>query len=158
MFIRRKKGYMWIDIRSQSHGSLHHLYGTFLLGFLWPSILLCLVLSSYLVYLRVLPYVHIHLLRWILVKRPIDFGLSMAKEPLWVCIVRKSFLTSRMKKIQIQYFIFYLSRVQLLFPPTISFILGYLFTGDKLQLLSLVPIFLLAHCYYLLLADEEIEA
>ena len=30
-------------------GSLNHLYGAFLLGFLWPVILLCLALSPYLV-------------------------------------------------------------------------------------------------------------
>ena len=41
-------------------GSLTHLYGAFLPGFLWPVILLCLVLSPYLVYLRVLPCVYVH--------------------------------------------------------------------------------------------------
>ena len=34
----------------------------FLPDFLWPVILLYLVLSLYLVYLRVLPYVHAHLI------------------------------------------------------------------------------------------------
>ena len=34
----------------------------FLLGFLWLVILLCLFLSPYLVYLSVLPYVHMPLL------------------------------------------------------------------------------------------------
>ena len=59
---------MWIDTRADSEkeshprGSLNHLYGAFLLGFLWPIILLCLVLSSYLVYLRVLPCMRVHLL------------------------------------------------------------------------------------------------
>ena len=43
-------------------GSLKHLHGAFLPGFLWPIILLCLVLSPYLVYLRVLPCVRMHLL------------------------------------------------------------------------------------------------
>ena len=52
---------MWIDIQEGSEkelrlrGSLNHLYGTFIWGFLWPIILLCLVLSLYLVYFRVLP-------------------------------------------------------------------------------------------------------
>ena len=41
---------------------LRHFYGAFLLGFLWLIILLFLVLSLYLVYLRVLPCVHVHLL------------------------------------------------------------------------------------------------
>ena len=35
-------------------GSLNHFYGAFCLGFLWPIILLCMVLNPYLVYLRVL--------------------------------------------------------------------------------------------------------
>ena len=38
-------------------GSLNHFYGAFLSGFLWSVILLCLVLSPHLVYLRVLPCV-----------------------------------------------------------------------------------------------------
>ena len=42
------------------HGTLNLLHAAFLLGFLWPIILLCLVLS--LVYLKVLPCVHKHLL------------------------------------------------------------------------------------------------
>ena len=40
---------------SCTRGSLNHFYGAFLPGFLWPIILLCLVLSLYLVYLRVFP-------------------------------------------------------------------------------------------------------
>ena len=54
----------WADSERESHprGSLNHFYGASLLGFLWPIILLCLVLSLYLVYLRVLPCVHEHLL------------------------------------------------------------------------------------------------
>ena len=45
-------------------GSLNHLFKlpAFLPGFLWPVILLCLVPSLYLVYLRVLPCVRVHLL------------------------------------------------------------------------------------------------
>ena len=39
------------------HGSLNYLYGAFLLGFLWPVILLCLLLSLYLVYSNTLPCV-----------------------------------------------------------------------------------------------------
>ena len=59
---------MWIDTRADSEkelrlrGSLNHLHGAFLLGFLWPIILLCLVLSLYLVYFSVLPCVHAHVL------------------------------------------------------------------------------------------------
>ena len=43
---------------SQPHGSLNYFYGTFLPGFLWPVILICLVHCLYLVYLRTLPCVH----------------------------------------------------------------------------------------------------
>ena len=43
-------------------GSLNYLYGVFLLGFLWPIILICLVHSPYLVYLRILPCVCMHVL------------------------------------------------------------------------------------------------
>ena len=47
---------------SYPRGSLNHLYGALLLGFLWPIVLLCLVLSPYLVHLRLLPCVRLHLL------------------------------------------------------------------------------------------------
>ena len=59
---------MWIGTRADSEkelrcgGSLNHVYGAFLLGFLWPVILLCLVLFPYLVYLRGLSCVCVHLL------------------------------------------------------------------------------------------------
>ena len=49
--------------KRESHpcGSLNYSYGAFSSGFLWLSILICLVLSLYLVYLRILPCVHAHL-------------------------------------------------------------------------------------------------
>ena len=52
------------DKVTESHprGNLNSFYGTFLLGFLWPIILICLVRSSYLVYLRILPCVCMHVL------------------------------------------------------------------------------------------------
>ena len=70
---------------SWPHGSLNHFFGVFVPDFLWPIILLCLVLSLYLVYLRVLPHVHVHISqpRWGLAKRPMG-RLSIA-----------SFLTSK---------------------------------------------------------------
>ena len=46
---------------SLPRGSLNHFYGAFLPSFLWPIILICLVPSLYLVYLRILPCVHAHL-------------------------------------------------------------------------------------------------
>lgn len=47
--------YMWLDTwvgsETELHpcGSLNHFYGPFLLGFLWPTIFICLVKSLYLV-------------------------------------------------------------------------------------------------------------
>ena len=43
-------------------GNLNHSYRTFLPGFLWRIILICLVQSPYLVQLRILPCVCMHLL------------------------------------------------------------------------------------------------
>ena len=48
------------ELRPQ--GSLYRLCGAFLLGFLWPIIMICLVRSPYLVHLRILLCVHTHLL------------------------------------------------------------------------------------------------
>ena len=42
-------------------GGLNHFYGALLLDFLWPIVLICLVQSPYLVYLRILPCVHTQL-------------------------------------------------------------------------------------------------
>ena len=59
---------MWIDTRMDlerelcPRGSLNHLHGAFLPGFLWPIILLCLVLSLFLIYLGVLPRVGVYVL------------------------------------------------------------------------------------------------
>ena len=56
--------YTQVGSETESHprGSLNHFHGAFLPSFLWPIILLCLVLSLCLVYLRVLPCVRVHLL------------------------------------------------------------------------------------------------
>ena len=56
-------GQTWIDSEREfcPHGSSVHFYGIFLQGFLWPITQICLVLSLYLVYLRVLPCVCIYL-------------------------------------------------------------------------------------------------
>ena len=65
VIIRRKKGTVCVNRHtgglrdtSHPHGNLNHLCGAFLLGFLWPVILICLVLSLCLVHLRILPHVH----------------------------------------------------------------------------------------------------
>ena len=55
-------------------GSFNHLCGAFLPGFLWPIILLYLVLSLYLVYLGILPSVHVYL------SAKIDLSISSSKE------------------------------------------------------------------------------
>ena len=49
------------ESESHPHGNFNQLFRKFLPGFLWPIILICLVLSLYLVYLRVIPCVHVHL-------------------------------------------------------------------------------------------------
>ena len=63
--------YVWTDTQVNSerervtelhpHGSVSYFYGAFLPGFLWPIILIFLVHSPYLVYLKNLPCVRIHL-------------------------------------------------------------------------------------------------
>ena len=49
-------------VESRPHDSLNYFCGVFLLGFLWPLVLICLVHRPCLVYLRVLPCVCMHLL------------------------------------------------------------------------------------------------
>ena len=67
VFIGRKKSKILVDRHmgrlreSCPPGGLNHSCGAFLLGFLWPSILICLVLSPYLANLRILPCAHVHL-------------------------------------------------------------------------------------------------
>ena len=51
-----------LDRELNFYGSWSHLYGAFLAGFPWSVTLLCLALSLYLVYSRVLPCVRVHLL------------------------------------------------------------------------------------------------
>ena len=93
----------------ESHpcGSLNNSYGAFLPGFLWPVSLLCLVLSPYLVYLKVLPCVlTLSQPRQILVKRPVGRLTSFtmrchhlpfdSEEHFCTCEVRKVSLTLRM--------------------------------------------------------------
>ena len=72
VFIRRKKSTVRVDrqmgrLRGKvsefhPHSGLNFIYGAFLPGFLWPIILICLVHSPYLVYLRIIPCVCIYLL------------------------------------------------------------------------------------------------
>ena len=71
MFIKRKKSTVRVDRHTgrlrgrvpELHlcGNLNYFYGAFLLVFLWPIILICLVHSPYQVYLRILPCVCMHL-------------------------------------------------------------------------------------------------
>ena len=72
VFIKREKMSVCIDSRSDSRreritewcpcGSLNYFYGAFLLSFLWPIILICLIRGPYLVYQRIHSSVHTHLL------------------------------------------------------------------------------------------------
>ena len=66
VFIKRENvQYMWMDTQADSgrervakshpHGSLNCCYWVFLLGFLRPTILICVVHSPYLIYLGILP-------------------------------------------------------------------------------------------------------
>ena len=59
--------------QTQSCSLVNHFYGTFLPGFLWSVILICLVLSPYLVYLCILSRVYMHLLAEISFAKE-DFG------------------------------------------------------------------------------------
>ena len=94
----------------QPHGSLNHLYGAFLLDFLWPINLIYLVLSPYLVYFRVLPCVCAHLLaKMDSSKEVYGYVASSAALP-HTCVVEKIFLTSRIRNIWP--FISFLARAQ----------------------------------------------
>ena len=58
---------LWADsekeiVELRPRGSLNYFGGVFLPGFLWPIVLICLVHSPYLVYLRVLLCVLMNLL------------------------------------------------------------------------------------------------
>ena len=68
VFIRREKSTVSVSRHTgrprelRPRGSLNHFYGAFFPDFLWAVILLCLIQNPYLVYLRVLPCVRVHLL------------------------------------------------------------------------------------------------
>ena len=140
---------MWIDKRVDSErelrprGSLNHLYGAFLPGFLWPIILLCLVLSSYLVYLRVPLCVCVNLLakkdsREEACEQVDITPFLTSKAPHCACIARKISLTLRMRNMWSLSFI--CAGCSFSLAPAI---LEYLSTGDKPQQLSLRPNYLL---------------
>ena len=84
--------YVWIDTQadpggetvaeSRPCGSLDYFSGTFLPGFLWPIMLICLLHSPYLVYLRILPCVSTHLLaRMDLTEKAYRYGTSLDMTP-----------------------------------------------------------------------------
>ena len=105
VFIRRKESTVCVDRHrkrlrgrvpeTRYPGILNHLHGAFLLVFLWPIILICLVHGLYLVYLRTLPHAHMHLLaKVILLERHIkrtSLGLTLLwpTRSLSVCVVRE---------------------------------------------------------------------
>ena len=98
---------MWINTREAAERELHprdtlnHLHGVILLGFLWPVILLCLVLNPYLVYLRILPCVRMHLVAKMDASKRLVGRLTLLpltlKELLHAHIVGKLSLISRMR-------------------------------------------------------------
>ena len=85
-------------------GSLNYLYGVFLLGFLWPVILICLVHSPYLADLKIFECVHTHLLAKVdstaeaISRTSLDIThILTSKEPfLHLCSLR-GLLTMRMR-------------------------------------------------------------
>ena len=119
------------------------------LGYLWPIILLCLTLSPYLVWHRALPCVHAHLLA------KMDSSTRVSEElaehiMVWspsprILFAHVSFggLLDLKNEKYVVSLAFYPNRTQLLLAPAIIFILKYLSTGDRFQLLSLGPIYLL---------------
>ena len=92
-------GGLWDRITElQPHGSLNYFYGAFLPGFLWPIILLCLILNPYLVYFRVLPCVHMHLSAKVDSSEEVYGQVDItpfftSKKLLCICIVWKVSLT-----------------------------------------------------------------
>ena len=68
---------------SQSRGSLSNFYGALLPGFLWPIILTCLVHSSYLVHVRILPCVRTSLLAKMDPTLKVSGKASLDMTPLW---------------------------------------------------------------------------
>lgn len=87
----------WVA-ESCPHGTLNHFYGVFLLSFLCPIILICLVhCSPYLVYLRFLPCVHMSDSKMDPAKRTSSVETSLDMTPLWPprgqhckCVVRRT--------------------------------------------------------------------
>ena len=66
------------------HGSFNYFYGAFLLGFLWPIILICLVHSPYLIHFKILPCVHTHLLdKTDFTEKAYEWGTSLDTILLW---------------------------------------------------------------------------
>ena len=88
------------DRESCPHGSFNHFYGTFLPSFLQPITLLCLVLSLYLLYLRVLSRLGAHLLSKMdsseaYEQVDITYSLLTSKEPFCACVVENVSLRMR---------------------------------------------------------------
>ena len=63
---------------------LNYFNGAFLLGFLWPIILICLVPRPYVAYLRILAYAHTRLLT----KMDFTQKASPPRSLFWACVVR----------------------------------------------------------------------
>ena len=87
------------------------LLWSFLLGFLWLIILICLVHSPYLVYLRILPCVHMHLLaKMDPTTKTYGWGTSLNITPLWP--PRSLFCTCMVREVSWLWEICHLGRAQ----------------------------------------------
>ena len=125
---------------SRALSSLNHLYGVFLLGFLWPVILLCLVLSP-LFGLSQGPLMctRASLSQDGFQRRGLWLGWHHSLFDLQGAFLRMCSQEGVLDLENAKWVVSYLGRVQLL----LFFILEYLSRGDRLQLFSLGAICLL---------------
>ena len=125
---------MWIDswAHSEAHpyGSWNHFYGAFAPTFLWPVILICLVLSMYLVYLGTLPCACASQSRWIPLQRPMG---RLSITPLLTSkelSSQEGLLNFKNEKCVVSYL--YMGRAQPSLFVLLIDILEFLSTGNKL--------------------------
>ena len=141
--------YTRVGSETESHprGSLNHFHGAFLPSFLWPIILLCLVLSLKLVHP---PPCVLHLLAKMYSSKQACVQIAItpfltSKESFCACAVRKFSYTLRMRNI-------WQRDHSLLLNSCVVFILEQPSTGDNFQTLSLGPVCFLPHTEGLLCA------
>ena len=79
--VDRHTGRLQRVAESHPHGSMNYFYGVISSGFFWPVILICLVHSLYLVYLRILPCMSTHLLAKMTSTKKADGRISLDITP-----------------------------------------------------------------------------